>query len=137
MPKKRNAKKNGGGVKLGFVLFLLLALSLTSIWKADMVKEYYGRMKQLETEKRELISKNDMLRMELADVKSLKQIGKAAEQYGLTQEVAKRIFLNDPVKIEPSVDKREYAISDDFIDGMEKIVFRSGKANAANRKANK
>jgi hypothetical protein len=108
-----------------------LLLSLVWIWKADMVKEHYSRMKSLEEQKRTLERENSRLSGELSDLKSLARVHRVAtERFGLTQDVAGRTTLEDPVKRRPAPERFYLVDTEEITDWLERAVFQSGSISA-------
>jgi hypothetical protein len=117
---------------VSFVPLLVLALALLWIWKSNEVKAYYATKKKLETEKVGMIAENARLRGQLMDLKSISAIDKiVTEQFGLTQNVARRIIITDPVPTEKTDDKLNFASTKpDLTDWLEDIVANSSKVMA-------
>ena len=111
---------------------LVLVLALLWIWKSNEVKAYSATKKQLEAEKGGMIAENSRLRGQLLNLKSITSIDKiVTEQFGLTQNVARRIIITDPVP----VDKGDYKLNlvsnnPDLTDWLEDIVSNSNKVLA-------
>lgn len=113
-----------------------LLLSLIWVWKADMVKEYYSRMKNLEEKKNVLQRENARLSGELSDLKSLTRVDRVVtERFGLTQNVDDRKTIVDPVKSR-SVSERFLLVDTEGItDWLESAVFQSNSISAKEREA--
>lgn len=114
------------------VPLLILALALLWIWKSNEVKAYYSTKKALEAEEAGMIAENARLRGQLMDLKSISAIDKiVTEQFGLTQNVARRIIITDPVPTEKIDNKLNFAGNrPDFTDWLEDIVVNSSKVMA-------
>jgi hypothetical protein len=108
-----------------------LLLSLVWVWKADMVKELYSRMKNLEEAKRTLERENSRLSGELSDLKSLTRVHKVVtERFGLTQDVAARLIIKDPVRHRPATERFFLVDTEEITDWLERAVFQSGSISA-------
>ena len=108
-----------------------LSLCLVWIWKADMVKAYYSKMKNLEAEKKELINEISGNTTILAELKSLSEIEKVVTaRFGLTQKVMGRIIISDPVKSKKSETKSYLVEHPGVYDWIEDAVFGAGKVSA-------
>ena len=114
------------------VPLLILALALLWIWKSNEVKACYSTKKKLEAEKAVIIAENARLKGQLMDLKSISAIDKiVTEQFGLTQNVARRIIITDPVPIEKVDNKLNFASNKpDLTDWLEDIVANSSKVMA-------
>src|SRR5512140_2269152 len=89
---------------------VVLALALLWIWKSNEVKARYATMKKLEAERVGMIAENARLKGQLMDLKSISAVGKiVTEQFGLTQNVARRIIITDPVPVEKIENKLSFA----------------------------
>lgn len=133
MPReyRRRRPKNRRGGLLGIIPILVLLLSLAWIWKADKVKEYYSTMKNLEDRKKSLRTENSHLKGELAELKSLTRVNKVVtEQFGLTQNVSSRVFLQEPIKPAGHVGKFHLVDMQEVTDWLERAVFKSGQVTA-------
>ncbi len=120
-----------------FVPMIVFSLALLWIWKANKVKEYYAEVRRLQTEKVGMIAENSRLKGQLMDLKSISAIDKVVtEQFGLTQNVARRITLTDPVAAEPKKETKLNFASDeiDLLDRVEEAVVTQGKALADPKK---
>ena len=108
-----------------------LGLALSWVWKSNQVKDYYKRLKKLETERVDLISENMRFRAALVDLKSLSRIhAVVTREFGLTQNVSERIFLADPVKPEKRQSKIDFAGEMEMPDWLETAVIGSGRIRA-------
>lgn len=138
MQKGHRRRKRGTIRKLiaaGLIPLVVLSLALLWIWKSNEVKAYYATMKKLELEKVGLIAENARLNGQLMDLKSISAIDKIVEQFGLTQNVARRIIISDPVPPEKTDNKLVFVSNKaDFTDWLEDVVSNSGKVLAEPRK---
>lgn len=109
----------------------VLLLSLVWVWKADMVKVLYSRMKNLEEAKRTLERENSRLSGELSDLKSLTRVHRVVtERFGLTQDVAARLIIEDPVRDRPATERFFLVDTEEITDWLERAVFQSGSISA-------
>ncbi len=136
--KKRSSRKTGGGFKPVIILFMIFSLCLLMVWKANKVKDYYARTKNLEDVKSRLISENSGLRASLMDIKSLSAVGKiVTRRFGLTQKVSGRLQVKDPVVPSRVEDRTDFVNMDVVADAIEDAVFRAGKVTAEEQKKSK
>jgi hypothetical protein len=114
----------------------ILALSLLWVWKSNQVKDYYAGMKRLETVRENLITENTRLYVNLQDLKSLSAVDKVVrEKFGLTQNVAQRLLLTDPVTKNRQPNRLELVgDSKDLPDWIDNAVFGSGRVRAESEK---
>ena len=111
-----------------------MTLALAWVWKSNQVKEYYSIMRKLETEKMNLISENTRLRANLMDLKSLSQVDLVVTtKFGLTQDVSRRIFFDDPVKTEKK-NRANFAAEPEIPGWLEDAVIGSGRVRAESRR---
>lgn len=109
----------------------VLLLSLVWVWKADMVKVLYSRMKNLEEAKRTLERENSRLSGELSDLKSLTRVHRVVtERFGLTQDVAARLIIEDPVRDRPATERFFLVDTEEITNWLERAVFQSGSISA-------
>jgi hypothetical protein len=128
---KRRQLKTGRRGFIGVIPILVLFLSLAWIWKADRVKEHYSTMKNLETRRKTLTTENSRLKSELTKLKSLTNVNKVVtRQFGLTQNVSSRVFLQDPVKPAGRVSRFHLVDMQEITDWLERAVFKSGHVTA-------
>lgn len=117
---------------------LALFLSLAWVWKANRVKDYYSRMKLLEETRKSYEVENSKLHSRLAELKSLASIDReVTRRFGLTQSVAGRTFLYDPVKSTGPRYSFDFVDMDDVTDWLENAVVRSGSVKAGEEKEEK
>jgi hypothetical protein len=128
----RKKKRNIGRIfALAIIPASALLLALSWVWKSNQVKDYYKELKELETERTNLISENMRLRANLMDLKSLSNINAVVtERFGLTQSVSQRIFLADPVEPRKSENKSGFAGDIEIPDWLENAVIGSGRIRA-------
>lgn len=140
MPRGSRKRRNKKGRSRIFIALPLLAvcLALVWIWKANKVKEYYSRMRELEESMKVIQADNSQLRNELSKMKSLMAVKEIATgRLKLTQDVSGRIFLEDPVE-SPKKDKSfNFVDMDDVTDWLEDVVVRSSKVTAQERSEEK
>ena len=106
-------------------------LSLIWVWKADMVKEYYSQMKNLEEQKKVLQRENARLSGQLSELKSLTRVDRiVTERFGLTQNVAGRMTIEDPVRRRPAEERFLLVDNEKISDWLERAVFQSGSISA-------
>ena len=137
--KRKRRGRSRRAIKFIAVAMGVLVLALSWVWKSNQVKDYYARMRKFETEKKDLIAENMRLRGGLMDLKSLSEVGKVARQFGLTQNVARRIFLSDPVKREKTPGKFGFASDNEVVpDWLDNAISGSGRVRAEteNQKGN-
>ncbi len=110
-------------------------LSLTWIWKADKVKEYYSTMKDFEAREKTLMTENAHLKGELTELKSLTNVNNVVtKRFGLTQNVSSRVFLQDPIKPAGRMSKYHLVDMQEITDWLERAVFKSGHVTAEEQK---
>jgi hypothetical protein len=120
----------------GFVI-VVMTLSIAWVWKSNQVKEYYAQMKRLETDKTNMITENMQLRASLMDLKSITRIDEiVTKDFGLTQNVSHRQFLQDPVIKDKIESKLAFASDDKIPDWLEDAVVGSGRVRAETQKKN-
>jgi len=142
MQRGYKRKRRGGSrrtLTLIAVALSILMLALIWVWKSNQVKDYYAKMKKCETEKNDLIAENMRLRAGLLDLKSLAKVGKIARENGLTQNVARHIFLSDPVRPEKKPSKLDFASDTEVVpDWLDNAISGSGRVRAEteNQKGN-
>ncbi len=116
------------------VPILALVICIVWIWKADMVKAYYSKMKNLEAERDELVNEISGRRAILSELKSWTEIEKVVTvRFGLTQKVMDRIIISDPVKARKVEPKSMYVDKTGVYDWIEDAVFGAGKVLAEPR----
>jgi hypothetical protein len=114
------------GVPLGILL-----ICLAWIWKADRVKAYSSIIRQLESQKKEIIAENAIFKTELLKLRSFGEIEKiAGDRFGLTQKVRDRLILADPVTPAVTVTKNLFAGELKIYNWIEDAVFRSNMVTA-------
>jgi hypothetical protein len=120
----------------GFVI-VVMSLCIAWVWKSNQVKEYYAQMKRLETDKTNMITENMQIRASLMDLKSITRIGEiVTKDFGLTQNVSHRQFLQDPVIKDKIESKLVFASEDKIPDWLEDAVVGSGRVRAETQKKN-
>jgi hypothetical protein len=88
-------------------------------------------MKNLETQKKILISENSRLKGQLTEMKSLTNVNKiVADRFGLTQDVSSRVFIRDPIKPSGHISKFHLVDMEEITDWLERAVFKSGHITA-------
>jgi hypothetical protein len=139
MPKgyKRKHRKNPKRlIAISIIPLMILGLALLWVWKSNMVKEYSAAAKKLETDRGNLVAENMRIRADLLDIKSISQINSVVtKEYGLTQNVSKRIFLSDPVPHEKGDSKINFVGNNDIPDWLETAVMGSGSVRAESEKS--
>jgi hypothetical protein len=117
---------------------LVMGLLLSWVWKSNQVTDYSQRLKKLETRRDDLKSENTRLSAELADLKSLSRIHVVVtREYGLTQNVAQRIFLADPVTPKKKHGRLEFASETGILDWLETTMAGSNVTRADSPKPNR
>jgi hypothetical protein len=120
----------------GFVI-VVMSLSIAWVWKSNQVKEYYAQMKRLETDKTNMITENMQIRASLMDLKSISHVDEiVTRDFGLTQNVSQRRFLQDPVIKDKIESKLAFASEDKIPDWLEDAVVGSGRVRAETQKKN-
>jgi hypothetical protein len=134
---KRKRRGSRRAFKLIAVALSILMLALVWVWKSNQVKDFYARMKKVETERKDLVAENMRLRGTLLDLKSLSAMGKFAREFGLTQNVSRRIFLSDPVQQEKKPGKFDFANETEVVpDWLDNAISGSGRVRAESDKGN-
>ena len=88
-------------------------------------------MKNLEIRRKTLTTENSRLKSELTKLKSLTNVNKVVtRQFGLTQNVSSRVFLQDPVKPAGRVSRFHLVDMQEITDWLERAVFKSGHVTA-------
>ena len=114
-----------------------MALAIAWVWKSNQVKEYYAKVKRLETDKTNMITENTQLHAALMDLKSLSRIDEiATKNFGLTLDVSERHFLADPVSKDKFDNKLIFASEDKIPEWLEEAIVGSGRVRAETQKKN-
>lgn len=88
-------------------------------------------MKNLEGQKEILQRENAGLKSELSELKSLARIDRVVtERFGLTQDVAGRMTIEDPVRHRPVNERFFFVDSEEITDWLERAVFQSNSISA-------
>jgi hypothetical protein len=133
--RKKNNRRRKRGSRRGRLWKVIppaaLLLSLIWVWKADMVKEYYSQMKNLEEQKKVLQRENARLSGQLSELKSLTRVDRiVTERYGLTQDVAGRMTIEDPIRRRTAKEKFLLVDTEEITDWLERAVFQSNSVSA-------
>jgi hypothetical protein len=137
--KRKRRRSSRRAFTLFAAALIIMSLALLWVWKSNQVKDYYAKMKLLETERTNLIAENMRLQASLQDLKSLSAINKVVtSRFGLTQNVSQRIFLSDPVAKNREPSKLELVGDEkDLPDWIDNAVFGSGRVRAESEKDGK